>query len=116
VITAALPLTALIAALAALAFILERNVPALSKVGASLLTLIFGAVVSNAGLVPATSPVYDAIAGPVTSLAIAWLLLSVNLRDVKKAGPRMLGACTLAALGHLPGGIRGGHRVCGGAW
>ena len=54
-ITAALPLTALIAALAALAFILERNVPALSKVGASLLTLIFGAVVSNAGLVPATS-------------------------------------------------------------
>ncbi|MHB1191604.1 MAG: DUF819 family protein [Longimicrobiales bacterium] len=98
-ITAALPLTALIAALAALAFLLDRNVPALSRLGASLLTLVLGALVSNAGLVPVTSPVYDTIAGPVTSLAIAWLLLSVNLGDVKKAGAKMVAAFGLAVAG-----------------
>lgn len=106
-ITGALPLTALIAALAAFAFVLDRRVPAFSKVGASLLTLAFGAAVSNTGLVPASSPVYDTIAGPVTSLAIAWLLLAVNLGDMKKAGPRMLAAFGLAVLGVALGAFLG---------
>ena len=106
-ITAALPLTAFIAALTALAFILDRNVPWLSKVGASLLALIFGAVVSNAGLVPVSSAVYDTIAGPVTNLAIAWLLLAVNLGDMKKAGSSMLGAFGLAVVGVVLGAFLG---------
>lgn len=106
-ITGALPLAALIAALAALAFVLERTVPAVAKVGASLLVLVFGAVVSNLGVVPAASPVYDTIAGPVTQLAIAWLLLSVNLGDVKKAGPRMFGAFGLAVVGTMLGAFLG---------
>ncbi len=106
-ISGALPLTALIATLAALAFILDKKVPALSKLGASLLTLILGAAVSNLGLVPAASPIYDAIAGPVTALAIAWLLLSVNLADVRKAGPRMLKAFGLAVVGIPLGALVG---------
>lgn len=106
-ISAALPLTTLIVALAALAFVLERRVPAVAKVGASLLTLVFGAVVSNAGLVPATSPVYDNIAGPVTSLAIAWLLLSVNLGDVKRVGPRIFAAFGLGLAGTAAGAFAG---------
>ena len=65
-------LTSTIVLATALAFWLDRNVAPLSKVGASLLAIIFGAVLSNTGMVPAASPVYDAIAGPVTSLAIAW--------------------------------------------
>jgi len=99
VISAPLPLAAVIAVAAALAFWLDRHVKALSKVGASLLVLVIGALLSNFGIVPAASPVYDAIAGPVTSLAIAWLLLSVNLGDLKLAGPRMLAAFGLAVLG-----------------
>ena len=106
-ISGALPLTTLIAALAALAFLMERRIPAVAKVGASLLTLAFGAVVSNVGLVPASSPVYDGIAGPVTSLAIAWLLLSVNLADVKRAGPRMFGAFGLGLAGTALGAFIG---------
>jgi len=106
-ITAALPLAALIAALAALAFVLDRNVPAFSRIGASLLTLAFGAFISNAGLVPSTSPVYDTIAGPVTNLAIAWLLLAVNLGDMKRAGSRVLGAFGLAVAGIVVGAFLG---------
>lgn len=119
-ISSPLPLAAVIAAAAALAFWLDRHVPALSKVGASLLVLVFGAVLSNVGLVPATSPVYDAIAGPVTSLAIALLLLSVNLGDLKLAGPRMLGAFGLAlvgtALGAFVGALAFGASIGEHAW
>ena len=100
-------LIALIAAATALAFLLDRLVPFLSKVGASLLALVLGAVLSNTGLVPAASPVYDAISGPVTSLAIAWLLLSVHLGDLKLAGPRMVGAFALAGFGTAVGAMVG---------
>lgn len=102
-ISAPLPLVAVIAAAAALAFWLDRHVPWLSKAGASLMVLVFGALLSNFGVVPPTSPVYDAVAGPVTLLAIAWLLLSVNLGDLKLAGPRMLAAFALAVVGIMAG-------------
>jgi uncharacterized membrane protein len=107
VIESPLFLTALIAVTTAGAFILERRVRWLSKVGASLLALGLGAVLSNSGLVPSASPVYSVIEGPVTSLAIAWLLLAVNLSDLKVAGTRMIGAFLLAAAGTALGAFIG---------
>ena len=98
-----LALCAIIAAATALAFWLDYRFAALSKVGASLLAIAFGAALSNTGVVPASSEVYDAVLGPVTSLAIAWLLLSVNLGDLKQAGPRMVGAFGLAVAGTVLG-------------
>jgi uncharacterized membrane protein len=98
-----LALGALIALITALAFWLDHSVPALSKVGASLMVIVFGAVLSNLGLVPVRSPVYDAISGPVTSLAIAWLLLAVHIGDLRKAGPRMIAAFGIAVLGTIVG-------------
>jgi uncharacterized membrane protein len=106
-------LTALIAVATALAFILDDRVAWLSKVGASLLALILGAVLSNSGLVPPSSTVYSIIEGPLTSLAIAWLLLAVNLSDLKVAGPRMIGAFLLAALGTGFGAFLGGLLFSG---
>lgn len=94
-----LALCAVIAAATALAFWLDWRFAALGKVGASLLAIVFGALLSNTGMVPASSPVYDAVLGPVTSLAIAWLLLSVNLGDLKKAGLPMVGAFGVAVAG-----------------
>lgn len=98
-----LALVTVIAAATALAFWLDYRVPALGKVGASMLALIFGAILSNTGLVPVRSGVYDAVFGPVTSVAIAWLLLSVNLRDLRKAGPRLIGAFAVAVTGTVLG-------------
>jgi len=106
-ISDALPLTALIGATTFLAFWLDRKVPALSKIGASLLALILGALLSNLNVVPATSPVYDTLAGPVTLLAIAWLLLSVNIGDLKLAGPRMVAAFAIAVTGTALGAFVG---------
>ncbi len=106
-IDGALPLIGLITLCVFAAFWLDRSVPALSRVGASLLALVLGAVLSNTNLVPVSSPVYDGITGVVTSLAIAWLLLSVNLADLKRAGPRILGAFSLALLGTAIGAAVG---------
>ncbi len=100
-------LTAVVVAVTALAILLDYKIPAFSKIGASLLAIIFGALLSNLGLVAPSSPVYTAISGPVTSLAIVWLLLAVNLSDLKKAGRRMVGTFLLAIAGSALGAFVG---------
>ena len=98
-----LALATVIAASTALAFWLDYRFPALGKLGASMMAIIFGAVLSNTGVVPVDSVVYDVVLGPVTSVSIAWLLLSVDLRDLAKAGPRITGAFVVAVTGTVLG-------------
>ncbi len=100
-----LHLVAVVVISAACAMQLEQRVRALGKVGSAMLAIIFGALLSNAGLVPAGSPVYDQVTGAVTSLAIAWLLIAVDLRDVAKAGPKMLAAFGIAVAGTAAGAL-----------
>ncbi|MFP3938734.1 MAG: DUF819 domain-containing protein [Thermoanaerobaculia bacterium] len=100
-----LALSATVAAVAAAGFWLESRFPWAEKLGASLLVIALGALLSNLGLVPASSPVYGAVYGPVTSLAIVWLLLAVDLRDLRAAGPRMLGAFALAVAATTAGAL-----------
>ncbi len=95
-IHAPLALTAVIAAITGLAFWLHGRFRWASRMSATLLVIILGAVLSNSGLVASESPVYDMISGPLVSLAIVWLLLAVDLREVRRAGPRMLWAFALA--------------------
>jgi len=107
-------------AISAIAFWLEGHFGWAQKAGASLLIIIFGAILSNLNLVPVASPVYEIIMGPVTSFAIVWLLLSVNLRDVVKAGPRMLLAFGVAVVATMTGAIAAtllfGGAFPGNAW
>lgn len=107
-ITHPIALSAVIAAVAALGLFLESRYGWGRKVSASLMIIFFGAVLSNLGLVPASSEVYGAIGGPVTSLAIVWLLFAMDLRDLKLAGPRMLLAFGLAVVGTAVGAFFAG--------
>lgn len=102
-----LAIAALIAGATALAFWLDHRFDTLSKVGASLLVIIFGALLANTGIVPARSPVYRGIEGPVTSLAIVYLLLEVRLADLRRAGPMMLVLFVVAAAGTALGSLVG---------
>jgi len=115
-----LALAALIAAVTALGFWLENRFSWARTVGASLLIIGLGATLSNLNLVPATSPVYDIVSGPITSLAIVWLLLGVNLQDLKSAGPRMLLAFGLAvvatSIGAFVATLLLGSTLPGEAW
>jgi uncharacterized membrane protein len=98
-------LTATLVAITALAFWLDLRYGWARTVGATMLVILFGALLSNLGLVPFTSPVYDAITGPVTSLAIVWLLFAVDVRDLKDAGPAMLAAFIIACLATATGAV-----------
>lgn len=65
-------------------------------------------ILAHVGIVPRASPVYEAIEGPVLSLAIVFLLFSVNLADPKRAGPvardpRLAGAHAAGRCGWLSG-------------
>lgn len=115
-----LALAAVICGLTAFGFWLEGRFGWARTVGASLLAIFFGALLSNLQLVPAQSPVYDFLGGPVTSLAIVWLLLGVSLKDVKAAGPSMLLAFALAvtatAVGALTATLALGAILPGEPW
>jgi uncharacterized membrane protein len=105
---------ALIAGTTALAFWLDHRFAALSKVGAALIALFLGAVISNVGLVPQESSVYGVIEGPVVSLAIVYLLLSVRLADLKQAGPMMVAMFVVASAGTALGAVVGALIFSGG--
>lgn len=81
----------------------------LRHAGTALLVILVTAVAANVGLLPAGSseaapvPVYDGIFAYVAPLAIFWLLLLVNLRDVLRAGLPIIALFLIGALGVVVG-------------
>jgi len=91
--------------LTALGLWLEHRYRWAARVGASLIILLLAAVCANLGMIPQQSAVYDTIYGPVTSLAIIWLLWGVNLQDIRRVGRSALLAFAIASLGTLVGAL-----------
>lgn len=91
----------------------------LKHVGTALLVILVTAIVANLGLMPTTSsdelpvPVYDVIFGVVAPLAILWLLLKVNLRDIIKAGLPIISLFLIGSLGTVAGVLVGMWVVSG---
>ncbi|MEZ5041104.1 MAG: DUF819 family protein [Saprospiraceae bacterium] len=81
--------------------------------GTALLVIAITAIIANIGILPAGSsemrPVaaYDAIFEYVAPIAICWLLLRVNLRDVLKAGLPLVLLFLIGALGTTFGVVVG---------
>ena len=73
------------------------------SLGAALVSILLAMLLANVGVLPGTSPAYDFLAGPAVSAGIVLILLSVDLRTVVEAGPRMLGAFGMGALGTVAG-------------
>jgi uncharacterized membrane protein len=80
-------------------------------VGSALIVILLGALVANLGVIPAGSPpdapivVYDAIFSYVAPLALFWLLLHVNLRNLLKVGLPMVGLFLAGSAGTLIGAV-----------
>jgi uncharacterized membrane protein len=96
----------------------------LRHVGTALLVILVTAVLANLGLLPTASteespvPVYDAIFGVVAYVAIFWLLLRVNLGELKKAGLPIIVLFLIGAAGTFLGAwvgmaAIGGRQVLG---
>jgi uncharacterized membrane protein len=62
-------------------------------------------VLSNIGLIPGTSPVYDFLMGRGVLAGIILVLLSVNLSSLRQAGRTMLVAFAIGAVGSAVGAV-----------
>ncbi len=97
---------------------LGRHTPA-KRLGSALLVILLVAVAANLGVVPAGStaeapvPVYDVVFSHLAPLAIFWLMLRVNLRDVPAAGPVMIATFLLGSLGTVLGVVAGMAAIDG---
>jgi uncharacterized membrane protein len=92
---------------------LEQGHKVFRSLGAALVAILLGMVLSNSGLLPGTSPTYDLLMGPVVSVGIVLILFSVDLRTVISAGPVMLGAFAIGAVGTAIGAMVAGLAFAG---
>jgi uncharacterized membrane protein len=102
-----------LAAVVFLAIQLEKRVAVFRSLSAALTGILLGMLLSNIGLLPGTSPTYDFLMGTGVNLGIALILLSVDLRSILQAGPKMLAAFGIGAVGTAAGAITGGLLLSG---
>ena len=112
-ITDPVAITLALATVVYVALRLEERFKVCRALGAALVGILLGMVLSNTGLLPDTSPAYDFIMGPAVSAGVALILLSVDLKSVRAAGPRMLAAFSIGAVGSTVGAIVAGLALSG---
>ena len=80
----------------------------LSHLGTAFTTILLTAITANLGLIPSSSPatpLYDGIFSYVAPISIFFLMLSVNLNSLRKAGARMLLMFLVGTVGTLIGAL-----------
>jgi uncharacterized membrane protein len=92
---------------------LEKRVPLFRALGGALTGILLGMLLSNTGVLPGTSPTYSFLMGDGVYFGIALILLGVNLRSVLQAGPGMLMAFGIGAVGTVVGAMVGGFFLSG---
>ena len=90
-----------LAAVVAVAVALEARHHLFRSLGSALLGILFAMVLSNTGIIPGESSAYVFLSGPAVSAGIALILLGVDVRTVIKAGPTMLAAFAVGAVGSV---------------
>lgn len=86
---------------------LESSYRPFRALGAGLVGILLGMLLSNTGLLPGTSPTYQWLSSHGVSLAVAFILLRVDIGSVVSAGPRMLAAFAIGAAGTAVGAVTG---------
>ena len=97
--------TSALAAIVLGALWLERNVRFVAKIGAAATTILLALVLSNVGLLPGSSPVYDFLLGRAVIAGIILILLNVRLSSIRDAGGTMLVAFGIGAVGSSAGAV-----------
>lgn len=78
---------------------LENRWNAFRALGSALVGILLAMVLSNTGVLPDESPAYAFLGGPGVSAGIVLILLTVDVRSVLRAGPSMLVAFFIGAVG-----------------
>jgi uncharacterized membrane protein len=75
------------------------------KLGAAAAAILFTMVLSNTGIIPGASPVYDFFTGYGVLAGTVMILLGVDLASIRAAGSTMLVAFGIGALGSTLGAM-----------
>jgi len=86
---------------------LEERVPVFRALGAALTGILLGMLLSNTGILPGESAAYRFLMTDGVYFGIALILLSVDLHSILRAGPGMLAAFGIGALGTVVGAVAG---------
>lgn len=95
----------ILAAVVFFAVVLEKKYKSFRSLGAALVGILFAMVLSNFGILPGNSPAYEFLVGPGVSAGVVLILLSVDIRSIKKAGLPMLKAFGIGAVGTAIGSM-----------
>lgn len=95
----------ILAAVVMLSVWLADNFKPLKKIGSALLAILLAMLLSNLNIIPGESQVYNFLATSGVSAAVVLILLSVEIRTIKKAGPLMLIAFLIGGIGTAIGSI-----------
>lgn len=90
---------------ASVSIYLEQRYNWASKISGAIIALIGAIILSNTGIIPTESPVYDSIWGVIIPLAIPLLLFHVNLKQIWKESGKLLILFLLSSIGTVAGTI-----------
>lgn len=90
---------------AAVSIYLEQKYTWAGKVSGAIIALIGAVILSNTGVIPTDSPVYDAVWAFIIPLAIPLLLFHVNLKKIWQESGRLLLIFLISSIGTVAGTI-----------
>lgn len=105
-------LWAVVAVGAGLAIYLEQRYEWAAKMTGAVIALIMAIVMSNLGIIPMTSSVWDVINGYVVPFAIPLLLMQCDMRKIGKEAGRMLTVFLIGSIGTMIGALVAYFALC----
>lgn len=90
---------------AAVSIFLEQRFSWASRISGAIIALIGAIILSNTGVIPTDSPVYDAIWSFIIPLAIPLLLFHVNFKRIWQESGKMLIIFLISSIGTVAGTI-----------
>ena len=100
-------LWAICAAGAAGAIYLEQKYTWAAKASGAIVALVLALILSNLGIIPTASSVWDAVWSYVVPLSLPLLLMQCNVRDMGKDSLRFLGIFLFGSIGTMVGAVLG---------
>jgi len=92
---------------------LEARFNFFKSLSAALVGILIGMLLSNLRIIPGESPAYEFLVGPGVSVGVALILMSVDVRSILQAGPTMLIAFGIGAVGTALGAVTFGLLLSG---
>lgn len=100
-------LWSIIVGIATLSIFLENRYRWASKISGAIIGLVIAATLSNIGVIPVDSPVYDQVWGVVVPLAIPMLLFQCDLKQIWKESGRLVIIFLISSVGTVLGAVIG---------